>query len=290
MRVAVVSLGSPDYLPDIVADGLIRLLGRQNVYLHFSKTAMGSDIRYTHLMAGFFDQPNSFPFYDADALVISNRSGGDIARTWIAHTGRNTIGLLDGEDDISVREDLRSFSKIYFKREYLKGQAYPANVRPLPFAAIPEEPTDRVPIERTVFFMGHYNDHPVRKKIGDRLAYMGFPIATATWPKADYNRALRGSMIGVSVRGWGWDTYRYWEIPYFGTCLLSEVMPIEIPGNFKDGEEAVFYTDENDMGLKLGKLLAEPERAKEIGARGRQACLERHMSIHRAKTVLEALA
>lgn len=290
MRVAVVSLGSPDYLPDIVADGLIRLLGRKNVHLHFGKTHLATDVRYTHLMNGFFSEPNSFSILEADMLVVSNRSGAEVARGWITQTGRRAVAILDGEDDIRVREDLRAFSKVYFKREYLKGQPYPPNVRPLPFAALPEEPTDRVPIERTVFFMGHYADHPVRKKIGDRLAKMGFPIANATWPKADYNRALRGSMIGVSVRGWGWDTYRYWEIPYFGACLLSEQMAIEIPGNFKDGEEAVFYTDENDMELKLGKLLAEPERAKEIGARGRAVCLERHMSIHRAKTVLEAMA
>ena len=290
MRVAVVSLGSPDYLPDIVADGLIRLLGRNNVHLYFGKTSLASDIRYTHLMNGFFSEPNSFQLLEADMLVISNRSGAEIARTWITQTGKHAVAFLDGEDDAGIRENLRGLSKIYFKREYLTGHPYPANVRPLPFAALPEEPTDRVPIERTVFFMGHYADHPVRKKIGDRLAQMGFPIANATWPKADYNRALRGSMIGVSVRGWGWDTYRYWEIPYFGTCLLSEAMPIEIPGNFKDGEEAVFYTDENDMALKLCKLLAEPERAKDIGARGRAACLDRHLSIHRAKTVLEAMA
>ena len=44
------------------------------------------------------------------------------------------------------------------------------------------------------------------------------------------------------------------------------------------------------MALKLGKLLTEPERAKDIGARGRAACLDRHLSIHRAKTLLEAMA
>src|SRR4029077_8657186 len=131
-------------------------------------------------------------------LLISNRWGADIARAWVSRTGR-PVAFMDGEDDITIREDLRSLSKVYFKREYLTGHSYPGNVKPLPFAALPEEPSDRVPIERTVFFMGHYNDHPVRKKIGERLAWMGFPIANATWPKQEYNRALRGSMIGVSV-------------------------------------------------------------------------------------------
>lgn len=289
-KVAVVSMGSPDYSIDILADGFIRLLGRQNVHLHFKKTGMATDVRYTHLMTGFFDQPNAFPLTDADFLLISNRSGAQIARTWITQTGRKDVAFMDGEDDITIRQDLLSLSKVYFKREHLIGNPYPSQVKPLPFAALPEEPSDRVPIERTVFFMGHYNDHPVRKKIGERLAKMGFPIANATWPKKDYNRALRGSMIGVSVRGWGWDTYRYWEIPYFGCCLLSEVMPITIPGNFKDGEEAVFYSDEDDLQKKLGELLNNPEHAKEIGAKGRKACLERHLSIHRAKTVLEAMS
>ena len=41
-------------------------------------------------------------------------------------------------------------------------------------------------------------------------------------PWADYMRLLSRSKIGVSVRGLGYDTYRYWEIPYAGALLLEQ--------------------------------------------------------------------
>ena len=44
----------------------------------------------------------------------------------------------------------------------------------------------------------------------------------ASLPWEDYMQVLARSRIAVSVRGLGYDTYRYWEIPYAGALLLSE--------------------------------------------------------------------
>lgn len=289
-KVAVISLGSPDYLVDIVADGLIRELGRENIHLSYKQNHMAGDMRYTHLMKGFFDRPNSFPIYEAEALVISNRSGIGPLRDWMGRTGRRAVAILDGEDDGEIRLDLQALGKVYFKREHFEGKPYSGKVRPLPFGALQEEPCMRAPVtQRTVFFMGHYQDLPARAQIGQRLARRGLAIHQTTWPKGDYNRALLGSLIGVSARGWGYDTYRYWEIPYFGACLLSERLPITIPGNFRDGEEAVFFTGPDEFEAKLGRLLGQPEEAARIAVNGKKAVMERHLSTHRARTVLGEL-
>lgn len=289
MKIGIISTGSPDYLVDIVADGVIRLIGRENVHLAYS-TGVATDIRYTHLMNGFLDRPNIFKIREADALIFSGRSGAEHAKDWMAATGKKTVAVLDGEDDPGIREDLRAVSKIYFKREYLKGRAYPGDVRPLPFAAIPEAPCERVSnIERPVFFMGHYKDLSERMAVGQRLTQMGIPIHDGLVPKADYNRALLGSLVGVSVRGYGWDTYRYWEVPYFGACLLSQRLEIVIPGDFEENREAVFFSDMDEFEKKLRALMDNQARALWISQAGRRACFERHLSTHRAKTVLDAI-
>jgi len=288
-KVAVISLGSYDYLVDIVTDGLIRELGRENVHLHYKITHMGGDIRYTHLAKGFFDRPNSFGLYEADALVISTRSGLAPLQEWVSRTGKKTVGVLDGNDDVHLIPELQAAAKIYFKREHFGDRQYPGNVRPLPFAALPEEPSARAPeIERMVFFMGH-NGVPARAEIAARLRHMGWPASGGGSTKEHYNRLLRGSLVAVSVRGFGWDTYRYWEIPYFGACLLSERLPITIPKNFVDGEEAVFFTGPDEFQEKLAKLLLDPQEGIRIAANGKKAAMERHLSIHRARSVLTEL-
>lgn len=274
---------------DIVADGLIRLLGRENVHLDYNSQDK-KDLRYTHLMKGFFDKPNAFDINDADALVVSERSGVGPMRDWKDRTGKTAVAFLDGEDDPRIRQDAKELSKVYFKREYLKEGKYASGVLPLPFAALPEEPCVRIDnIERPVFFMGHWLDHPTRKEVGLRLEKMGIKIHNGIWAKADYNRALSGTLVGISVRGWGWDTYRYWEIPYFGACLLSDRLGMVIPRDFEEDVEAVFFSGMDEFESKLRSLMDDPDRAMAIARLGKKAVDERHMSINRARTVMEEL-
>ena len=109
-------------------------------------------------------------------------------------------------------------------------------------------------------------------------------------PWADYMRLLSRSRIGVSVRGLGYDTYRYWEIPYAGTLLLAETPQTVIPDNFVDGREAVFAPVER-LAERARELLDGDTR--EIADAGRRKLLASHTSVQRAGTVLkriEALA
>lgn len=298
-KIAIVALDSPDYLVDLVADGMIRLLGRESVHLTY-KLMPPVSCRYTHLMKGFFDKPNAFNIHEADALVLSTRSRNWPWREWVKKTGNKNVIFLDPEDGSPLYQELAAEVKVYFKREYLKDGIYAhgncpysslkGNIKPLPFAAIPEEPSDRLPEKYPLFYLGHYFDHPQRKIAVKVLKEFKFEPIHTIWPKEQYNEALRSSRIGVSVRGWGWDTYRYWEIPYFGAMLLSERLGITIPGDFVEDEEAVFYSDESELRKKLDTLLGDQAKVQRIAARGRKACLERHLSIHRAKRVLEEVA
>lgn len=287
MNVGVISKGSPDYLIDIVTDGLLRLLGRKNVAADYNvRFEPGGKGAYYHLCQGMND-PEPFDLYDADVLIASTRSL-DAARRWKDRTGRRKIAIIDGEDIAELNPAGIELGQIYFKREYFHFTPYPKNVRPLPFAAIPEAfPTD-VQGRRGVFYSGHLN-HPFRAGIMTTLKAMGYPPAP-NQDKKDYNRSIAGAVVGVSIRGMGWDTYRYWEVPYFGAALLAQRPAHVIPANFEDGREAVFYDNPSDFRKKLESMMREPGKTMELAAAGHIALSHRHLSTHRARTVLEALS
>jgi len=285
VRVGVISKGSPDYLIDVVTDGLIRLLGRHNVSLDYN-VRMGWG-PYIHLMSGF-EGPEPFDIREADALIASNRSMTAM-REWRKSTAfRKPVAFIDGEDGDLIHGDVLGETKVYFKREYMKGRAYPKTVRPLPFAAIPEARPGEIHAKNPVFFMAG-ETHPFRAIVAGKLREMGHSSEPHHLAKSDYNKRLTQSMIGVSVRGNGWDTYRYWEIPYFGALLFSQRLGIVIPNDFRENEEALFFDDMPSLQGSIQGLLADPSRLKAVAHAGRAACMNRHLSVHRARTVLEAI-
>lgn len=293
----MVTRGSPDMLADIVADGLFRLLGRENVHLVTGVTGTEDPMKSQFLQG--YGVANSIDFLDTEALILSTRSGMDDLEHWTGRTGRRAVAFLDGEDDAVIRGAQVSRSRVYFKREYLPGKTYHERVRPLPFGAIPETvhlPTgmDVLPpfpgpgLRKGVFCKWREND-PVRGIISGILNEMAVDAARDLWQKDHYNEGLADALVGVSARGVGWDTYRYWETPYWGAVLLAQRPGIVIPGDFEDGREAVFWKTPDEFRARLGELLGDRPRAEAIASAGCKAVLERHLSTHRAQTVLEAL-
>lgn len=286
MKVAVVSNGSPDYLIDIVTDGLIRLLGRDRVHLRYNQISTANPMQ-AQLFQGFGGQ-NKIDFLDANILVASVRTNQADISAWVKETRGGKVAVVDGEDDPTIRHLHYPVASIYFKREFLPGAGYPSLVRPLPFAAIPEDrpevPGRDIPV---TFSIGITS--PIRIEILRTLQVMGVKAQTTMRAKKEYNSILSRSVIGISARGAGWDTYRYWETAYFGCALLSQRPAIAIPRNFVDGTEAVFFDNMDDFRKKLQSLLDDPKMALAIGNASRSACVDRHLSIHRAKTILESV-
>jgi hypothetical protein len=174
---------------------------------------------------------------------------------------------------------------------------------PLPFAVIPIG----FPAAKTrtddVTFLGAAT-HPLRAKLVEDLRAMkadGYSVRVPEDPltEADryrfdvrlpwsrYMEALSSSKVAISVRGNGFDTYRYWEIPYARTMLLAETPRTVIPDNFVDGVEAVF-ADPGQLGAAARRVLAS-DHVEEIAAAGHAKLMGKHLSRHRAETVLERL-
>jgi len=285
MRIGVVSSGSPDYLIDIVTDGLIRLLGRERLSLEYNVRG-GWGGQYAILLKGF-QGPEPFDIYEADALIGSVRSIPFVI-SWMKRTGKMKIAIVDGEDDSVIREPWDSMAVAYFKREYLKDRKYSSLIYPLPFGAIPEELPDVSEVNNPVFYLAN-NSSPIRNEVIQVLMGMGYQVPTERIEKSEYNKGIASSVLAISSKGMGWDTYRYWEIPYFGTGLLSQRLEIVIPNDFIEGEEAEFFSTAVDLREKIEKMLIDPEKTIKMGQRGREKCLKYHLSENRARTVLEAL-
>jgi len=237
---------------------------------------------------------------------------------------RPPIVHLDGEDDPYVL-GVRSRVEVYCKREILLpgtvGFAREALRRahrvvrkplenrdlladpvaiarsrdrglvPLPFGWVGPLPARR-PTEYDVAFLSTPTSDvrmDVRSQL-ERLAAEGVRVRLLEegefldW--ATYMDVLTRSRIGVSVRGGGFDTYRYWEIAAAGALLLAETPRIVIPGNFVDDEEAIFAPVERLAAL-VPALLARDIEA--IARRGCARLAAAHTSVDRAGTVLDAL-
>ncbi len=105
---------------------------------------------------------------------------------------------------------------------------------------------------------------------------------------SDYFRLLGRSKIGLSLRGGGFDSMRYWEIVASKTLLLSEKPTIYIPNNFEDGKHAVFCRpDLSDLLDLVRSYIRDEARRKEIAQAGYKHLLKYHTCEQRAMQFLK---
>ena len=316
--------GIPDFLQDAVFHGLHVLLGDDVVEWpplpRYRGAAAPEGERYPF---AYFDLP-PHPGGSleelvewADAIVMPSLRDGALPQVRAA-LGKKPTAFVDGEDHPYVR-GIRSHVDLYFKRETLVSPgvlrartqvrrayhwarnrehgrdplrrhvavAHRDNVIPLPFGVIDVGLEPSAEKEFDVAFMARPTS-PERERVVEELQQLGNRVAIGgDLPWGEYMRLLSRSRIGVSVRGLGHDTLRYWEIPYCGAALVAETPQIVIPDNFVDGEEAAF--ESVDRLVVLVSALQDAG-ADEIAAAGRRAVLARHTSVHRAQAVLERLA
>jgi hypothetical protein len=263
---------------------------------------------------------------NADAIVIGSlrEQVRPHVEAVLALRSRPPTVFLDGEDDPYIRRVIRSVDR-YFKREVLESAtrlrlrmplrrvwharrlpesgspltreikvatARARGIAPLPFGVVDVGGAPSTEKDYDVAFAGG-TQNPSRALVTDlaaRLAREGYrvfnPVRAVPW--TEYLEALRRTRIGIAARGLGFDTYRYWEVPYAGALLVAERPRIVIPHNFIDGQEAVLVeTAEIEAAVRewLGR-----DDLPEVAAAGRAKVLSHHTSVQRAQTVLDSLA
>ncbi len=143
-----------------------------------------------------------------------------------------------------------------------------------------------------ISFIGH-NNNPERKMYIKMLnKYLiknkikGF-ISTKIVNKDRYIEMIKDSKSGLSTRGVGYDTWRYWEILCYGAALLAQRTPISIPNNFVDGESALFFKDFNELKQKLEKYVIKSNEWFEIAKNGQRHFFKYHTPKKRAEYILK---
>lgn len=262
---------------------------------------------------------------EADAIVVATLRPPvrELLPRVLALRGRRPLAFVDGEDDPYVR-GIVGEADLYFKRETLASARRLRARMPLRrrWHALRRRPTWSDPLARELLVataadgvvplplgivdVGYVP--PVRREFdvgflstpgnaerahvlrqvealrAEGLRVLTAPATPVGW--REYLDLLAGCRVSISVRGLGYDTFRYWEIPYAGSVLLAETPAIVIPANFVDGVEAVFAPRAQLADRARALLLQDTEA---IARAGRQALLARHTSIHRARVVLDRL-
>lgn len=170
---------------------------------------------------------------------------------------------------------------------------------------VPERnhPVELLETEKEVFgsevvFVGHYEgdqrldclEEIARQGIRLRLFGPGYdwdpvirksPVLSGLAPVRlvwgeDYNRALCGAKIALCFFSkLNRDTYtrRCFEIPATGTLMLSEYSD-DLSGLYKEGVEADFFRNRDEMMEKIRHYLANDEQRKQVALAGRRRVTE----------------
>lgn len=170
---------------------------------------------------------------------------------------------------------------------------------------------DKTKFEADVVFVGHYEDDQrleyleeiARQGIRLRLFGPGYdwdpvirksPVLNGLVPVQlvwgeDYNRALCGAKIALCFFSkLNRDTYtrRCFEIPATGTLMLSEYSD-DLSTLYKEGVEAAFFRNRDEMIKKIRHYLANDEERKRVALAGcRRVMEDGHDVVARMRQVL----
>jgi hypothetical protein len=222
------------------------------------------------------------------------------------------VVIHDGEDysDYSGEFIAQVQPAMVLKREVRAGagafgfHVEGAPVWGFPFSAV----TETVAVSEAEFLARQYdvamlfgNTHKAREFLYDtfRLAkrlpaqYLGYggrqdDDAQGNVSPADYLRTLSNSRMGASVRGYGYDTCRFWET-IGRTALLVDTLDLHIPRGYTHGESClVFSTADHALDLAC-EYAAKPKELYEIYRQGVLHTNRHHTNKQRAAYLYELL-
>ncbi len=226
-------------------------------------------------------------------IIISSRAWGEYARLI---KGQPNIVYLDGEDlpDIDIELITKENLLLYAKREVMLDLEDDHRILPFPFAfekeMIPPAP-EREKVHE-VFGLFHSGSHPFRQEVMEQIPEYHHRWCRIVEPdervsRQEYFRQMQLAEKGLSIRGYGFDTVRFWEILAAGLPLFSQRPIIKIPFLPKEGKEAVYFDNAGDLRTKLEAFKRMPGKCSEIAQAGHALFLARHTCRKRAEYLVE---
>jgi len=303
MNIVMFSKGNPDYLHDMLYHGF-RQLGHTVVDVPRKANLHNGGSN----LLDFSWDPQYFPG-PADVFLICAQPAdypedfgyeGKLNNA-LATFAPAKVAIVDGHDVNVPYQPLNKPYSAIFKREYMKSDPDVKDQFILPLVSREETFTLTPYAEKDIdfLFMGSYSGQPFRAKVLQSLAYYthrfgsNAVVSLNPCPRDEYLSLARRSKVIISVRGFGWDCYRYWETPALGTLMLTEEMPLRLENDFIDGIDCrKFKTgDTEDMERVLSDILAtDPVQLEAMAVNAWNKTQRYHTPVQRARFVLEKLA
>ena len=106
-----------------------------------------------------------------------------------------------------------------------------------------------------------------------------------------YLQELSACKIVLNLRGGGWDTLRYWEVPALGGFMITQKPGIVIPNNYEDNKHVIYCNDNLDNLIELCEyyLVNDSERV-EIAKNATVHTKKYHTDIKRVEYILEKIS
>lgn len=323
MKILFISDSSADYVQDLTYSGLVKKFGLNNIidyrwnkkyHVPYKKYPKNLGYIKNSFMQTFF---RNVDFKSIDYVFIGSAKVGAF-ETYIEIASKipfsTPIIFIDGGDGSEVGIDLTVYKRpelynqavnirpfdVIFKREYLIEGHYASNVYPFPMCFN----LDRLPVlpkdyKYDVSFWA-VESHPIRVEALNLLqdkfdcrenGTVRNQKFTQYKRKGEfYLQELAACKIILNLRGGGWDTMRYWEVPAVGGFMMRQNPGIVIPNNFEHEKEVVFIKDDlSDLADLAEYYLRNDVKREEIARKGHQKILDYHTDVKRVEYIFDML-
>lgn len=324
MKILYINTSSFDYVQDLTYSGLVKKFGldsivdyKWNKKFHFPYAKYPKNNGY--IKGSFFKSIfRKVDFEKFDFVFIGSckvktfQTYLEIAKEIPKTT---PIIFIDGGDGYEVGIDLKTYGyptlyqeainirpfDIIFKREYLIDGNYDKNVFPLPMCFNLNRLPSKLPNSyKYDFSFWAVESYPIRTQALNILENEFDCKENGTYRNQKFSRykrkgefylqELASCKITLNLRGGGWDTMRYWEVPAVGAFMISQKPGIVIPNNFEHEKDIVFIKDNLSDLVDLGKYYLKNEtKREEIAKNGHKKLLEYHTDIKRVDYIFEII-
>jgi len=307
-KVLFVSHPRVHYGLDVLYDGLVQVLGHDQVDIYPYKPSLhgGAPPEHAHYPCSFH---HPAPARDLEGICGALQSGDYDCILWgdsewglddatvgriMESAGETPVWIVDQADECVnlrglVEQRLGRRAAGYFKREKVATVDYGPGSHPLPFA-YPASRVGAVGQGRSGLFWAGQRRFGMRRPILEYLeTVLGAPL-DGQYSQEAYRARLAEAAVGLNLSGAGFDTVRYWELPAHGVLLLTERLPIAIPDDFRDGEDALVFDTPRECAERLAWALAHPDAVQEMASRALARFERCHTGAARARQLLETVA
>lgn len=323
MKILFINSHSADYVQDLTYAGLVKLLGVENVIdykwnikFHVPYKRYPKNLGY--MRRSFTSSLLAQRARDFD-MVMVGASKVDCFESYLEIVDRIPphvpVIFIDGGDQPTIGGDLTGYQRPelfeqavsrhpfdwIFKREYLEGADHGPRVFPLPMSFNLDRRPKTLPAEyRYLVSFWAVESHPVRVRALELLSDRYDCRTNGTTRNQKFSRYKRKGTfyleelarcrIVLNLRGGGWDTMRYWEVPAVAAFMITQRPQIVIPNDFEHGRHVVHCQDDlSDLHELCDYYLKHEVERERIAKEGHAHLVAHHTDVARARYILGKL-